>query len=181
MKARLRSLALLLASLAATPVLAADGAVTFDAGTDFSHLRTFALREGTIQSAKPEIDNRLFRQRMDDAIREQLRRKGLEEVSTDPALVVTFSFTDADYSQVQRTPPTRIPDAPGQRGFVVPGSGPQPLLFTEGTLVIDIFDARGELVWRGTWRNTERSGPKLSASLSGNARKLLSKFPTRRR
>lgn len=173
--------ALLLAVLLPASGVAGDGAVTFDAARDFSRLRTFAIREGMIQSTKPEIDNRLFRQRMDDAIRMQLTRRGLEEVSTDPALVVTYAFTDADYSQVQRTPPTRIPDTPGQRGFVVPGSGPHPLLFTEGTLVIDVFDPIGELVWRGTWRNRERSGPKLSTSLSGNARKLLSKFPPRQR
>lgn len=182
MNSPLAALFLLVAALAPVAGTAAtDAAVTFDAATDFSRLRTYALREGVIRSAKPEIDNRLFRQRMDDAIRARLNRKGLEEVPVSPALVVTYSFTDADYSQVERTPPTRIPDAPGQRGFIVPGSGPNPVLFTEGTLVIDVFDASGELLWRGTLHHRERSGPKLSASLPGYGRKLLSKFPPRRR
>lgn len=182
MKSALAALLLVVAALAPAPGFTAGGAaVTFDAGTDFSRLHTYTLREATIRSAKPEIDNRLFRQRMDDAIRAQLTRKGLEEVAGSPALVVTYSFTDADYSQVERTPPTRIPDAPGQRGFVVPGSGPNPVLFTEGTLVIDVLNASGELLWRGTLRNRERSGPKLSASLSRDATRLLSKFPPKRR
>jgi hypothetical protein len=52
-------------------------------------------------------------------------------------------------------------------------------LFTEGTLVVDIVNAADVLVWRGTTRNREQSGPTLSRKLSGDARNLLSKFPPR--
>jgi hypothetical protein len=164
-------------------VAAADGgSISFEASVDYRALQTFSIRAGRIDSPKPEVDNRLFRQRMDDSIRTALTKKGLHEVTTNPDLVVTFHFSDADFSEVQRTQPVRVPPIPGQQpGFVVPGLGPRPELFTEGTLVIDVFDAAGSLVWRGTWRNREWSGPTLSRKLSEDARKLLSKFPPKKR
>lgn len=170
-------------ALATGVCAAADGGnISFDAGTDFGALRTYAIRDGRIDSQKPEIDNRLFRQRMNDSIRAALARKGLQENSSSPDVRVTFHFTDADFSEVERMGPTRVADIPGrQRGFVVPGTRPRPLLFTEGTLVIDIHNAADVLVWRGTFRNRERSGPLLSRKLSGDAGKLLSKYPPKRR
>jgi hypothetical protein len=115
---------------------------------------------------------------MNDSIRATLTKKGMREVTGNPDLVVTYQFSDTDISDVERTGPTRVPDIPGQqRGFVIRGSEPRPLLYTEGTLVIDIYNNANALLWRGTYRNRERSGPTLSRQLSEDARKLLSKFP----
>jgi hypothetical protein len=135
--------------------------VSFDAGVDFGALKTFAIRGGHVASEKPEIDNRLFRQRMEYSIRESLVQKGLDESDDLPDVTVTFNYTEKDISGVERNGPTRIPDSPGARGFVIPGSGPSPVMFIEGTLVIDLLDASGKLLWRGTWRDEEQSGPKL--------------------
>jgi hypothetical protein len=66
------------------------------------------------------------------------------------------------------------------RGFVIAGTGPHPVLFTEGTLVIDMLNASDVLVWRGTYRDREQSGPRLSRNLSQDARKLLSKYPPKK-
>jgi hypothetical protein len=174
--------ALLAAWITGITAAAKGGGISFAAGVDYRALHTFSIREGRIDSPKPEVDNRLFRQRMDDSIRASLTKKGLREVTTNPDLIVTFHISDADFSGVQRTQPVRVPPIPGQQpGFVLPGSGPRPELFTEGTLVIDVFDAAGSLVWRGTWRNTERNGPALSRKLSADARKLLAKFPPKKR
>jgi len=171
----------LAATLASGAALADSGTIDFESSVDFKAIRTFALREGSIRSLKPEVDNRLFRQRMNDSIRAVLAKKGLKEVATQPDVVVTFHFSDADVSQVDRLPATRIPDAPGMRGFVIPGSGPRQVLYTEGSLVIDMYDASDTLIWRGTYRDREQSGPRLSRNLSEDARRLLSRFPPRKR
>jgi hypothetical protein len=162
---------------------AADsGNISHDANTDFGALRTYAFRDGRIESLKPEIDNRLFRQRVNDSIRATLAKKRLQEADGNPDLWVSFHFADADFSEVERMGPTRIPDIPGQqRGFVVPGTAPRPVLFTEGTLVIDLHNAANELVWRGTVRNREQSGPALSRKLSGDASKLMAKYPPKKK
>jgi hypothetical protein len=61
---------------------------------------------------------------------------------------------------------------------VIDGTGPIPELYTEGTLIISIRStATNAVVWRGTYRDEERSGPRLAESLPENAAKLLSKFP----
>lgn len=172
----------LMTCLSGSAAAADSGSISFESGVDFRALRTFAIRDGRIDSPKPEVDNRLFRQRMDDSIRAALVKKGLREVAGSPDMIVTFHFSDADFSEVTRSEPVRVPPIPGQQpGFVVPPSEPRPLLFTEGTLVIDVLDARGTLVWRGTARNRERSGPTLSRKLSDDARRLLAKYPPRRR
>ena len=68
------------------------------------------------------------------------------------------------------------------RGEVIPGTGPIPELFTEGTLVIDMTAGQaGALVWRGTYRDEERSGPRLARKLPEDATQLLSKYPPRKR
>jgi Domain of unknown function (DUF4136) len=155
--------------------------VSFAAGVDFRALKTFAIATAEITSSKPEIDNRLFRQRMEEAIRTTLIKKGMREVAEHADFSVQFSFHDQDVSAVQRTRPTRLPDTAAGRGSVIPGTGPTPVLYTEGTLVIDINDASASLLWRGTWRDREQSGPQLSRNLSEDARKLLADFPPRRR
>lgn len=178
----------LLPALAAGALLASTAGraaetfdITFEPAVDFRALRTFAIRGSRISSDKPEIDNRLFRQRMENSIRAALGRQGLTEDTSHPDVWLTYSFNDRDVSGVDRQPATRIPDSPQARGFVIPGTGPTPVLYTEGTLVIDLTDAAGSLLWRGTWRDRETSGPRLSRNLSEDARKLLSKFPPRSR
>jgi len=168
--------ALLLAGVATAGEAGHD--ISFDANTDFRALRSFAIGEGQTTSRffQPEIDNRLFLQRMRSSIRTVLTAKGLKETADRPDLSVAFHVVNADYATVERREPMRVPDSPAARGFVIPG-GPEPLLFTAGTLVIDLVDASGTLVWRGTWHERESSGPKLSGKLSEDARKLLSNYP----
>src|SRR5207249_7882968 len=102
-----------------------------------------------------------------EAIRAELRAKGLKETADRPDLFVDFSIAGMDYSTVERQPATRIPDGPGrQRGYVVEGTGPQPVLSSEGTLGIDMTaNQPGAMVCRGTYRDEESSGPKLGQKL----------------
>ncbi len=169
------------ALLESQPAIADDSSVSFDAGVDFKALKTFAIRGGRLHSNKPEIDNRLFRQRMEDSIRLALAKKGLTEAASDSDVVVTYHFDDKDVSAVDRRGPIRVRGSRGNPGFVIPTTGPVPVLYTEGTLVIDITNAAQSLLWRGTSRDEERNGPKLSRKLSGDARKLLAKYPPVRR
>jgi hypothetical protein len=167
--------------LASADAHAADSDVSFDARVDFDAFRTFAIAAGHVTSDKPEIDNRLFRQRMERSIRAALLKKGLTEVADNPDLSVTYYFQDKDVSAVERSEPIRVPPSAVGPGFVMAATGPRPVLYTEGTLVIDLADASTALLWRGTWRDNEASGPKLSRNLSEDARKLLARYPPKTR
>lgn len=161
----------------APPVRAASD-ISFAAGTDFRSLRTFAIRDGRIASDKLEIDNRLFRQRLESSIRAALIKKGLKEVPDKPDLWVTYSVSDKDVRAVERVAPTRIPGAgPGGADVAMRGPPANPVLYTEGVLVIDVSSASNSLLWRGTLGDRASSAPKLSKQLSENARKLLAKYP----
>lgn len=160
---------------------AADGqSINFDANTDFTALRTFAIREGRLATSKPEIDNRLFRQRLENSIRATLTSKGLKEVAQGADLSVTYAFNDADFSVLEMTQPVLVPGGANNPATVIPG-GPRGAMFTEGTLVIDLRTASDAVVWHGTYHDREASGPTLSRNLSTNARKLLSKYPPKQK
>jgi hypothetical protein len=165
------------AVLATGIACAAQGAsITFEADADFRAISSFAIAEGQIHVNKPEINNRLFRQRMDDAIRAALTSKGLKEVTDRPDVTVSYQISDGDFSVVERRQPLRIP---GQDPPNMPVRH-TPVLYTEGTLVVDVFNASNTLIWRGTYRDRETKTPSLSRNLSVDARKLLSKFPSQK-
>jgi hypothetical protein len=163
--------------------LAAEGAtVTFQAGVDFREFRSFAIADGNIavKYRKPEIDNRLFRQRMEDTIRAALVSKGLKEVADQPDITVTYQISDGDFSDVEHRPAVRVPRTGNQEGYNIP-VGAAPVLYTEGTLIVDISNAAKTLLWRGTYRDRETKSPALSRNLSLDARKLLAKYPPKSR
>jgi hypothetical protein len=162
-----------------------ESSINVDATFDFSKVATFAIRPGRINSQKPELNNRLFLQKIDAAIRAAVVAKGLKEVADRPDVFVDFSVASMDYSVTGGQRGTRTPDGPrgsGIRGTVIPGTGPIPELFTAGTLVIDMSVGQtGALVWRGTYRDEERSGPRLARKLPDDATDLVSKYPPRNR
>jgi hypothetical protein len=177
-----RNSVLTLVVLAWSAAVAADShLVNFDASTDFSKIKTFRIRNDRVTSAKPELNNRLFRQRLEDAIRAELSSRGLQESST-PDVFIDVSLSGADISSIERNPGQRFPGRRGMPAVVIPGSGPQPELSTEGTLVIDLVAAGSDtVVWRGTYRDEESSAPTLSRKLSEDARKLLSEYPPKKK
>ena len=148
--------------------LAADDlTVNVDPRADFTLFKTFAVNEGTIDSPRPELDNPLFAKKLRTTIRAALTSRGLKQVTSQPDLLVDFIVTGEDINTTQRG---------GGRGI-----GPQPLRFTQGTLVIDLTRP-GETapVWRGTYRDDEETGSKLVQSLPEDAKKLIDRYPKRK-
>ena len=61
--------------LCAIAVFADEHSVDFDHHTNFSTLKTFAVREGKINSPRPELNNAIVGKKIADAIRAELRAK----------------------------------------------------------------------------------------------------------
>ena len=157
-------------------VFAADAFnIEFDARADFSTFKTFALRAGTVNSPRPELDNSLFVKKLGSAIRGAVREKRLREVSTAPDLFVDYRITGEDISTVERGAGYR------GNGMVIPGTGPRPLRYTQGTLVIDLVRPGESVpVWHGVYRDEEPTGSKLVESLPADAQKLIAKYPPKK-
>jgi hypothetical protein len=140
-----------------------DLSVMVDPKADFSRFKTFAVRVGKIESSRPEIDNVLFAKRLTKTIRTALMAKGLKEATGRPDLFVDYSIASEDINTTQR--------GDGR------GIGPQPLRFTVGMLVIDMSRPGDQNpVWRGVYRDDEKTGSKLFQKLPEDARKLISKY-----
>ena len=150
--------------MAGTVWLSADDlSVVVDPKADFSTFKTFTVRVGKIESSRPEIDNALFAKRLTKTIRAALTAKGLKEVNGQPDLFVDYSIASEDINTTQRG---------GGRGI-----GPQPLRFTVGMLVIDMTrPGEKNPVWRGVYRDDERTGSKLSQKLPEDAGKLIARY-----
>jgi uncharacterized protein DUF4136 len=161
--------------MSAVELAADDRSVTFDKGTDFAPLKTFTVRDVRVTSSRPELGNALFAMQVHDAIRDALAAKGLKETSTGPQLVVESSVTGIDYSVGPAGRANPIPPGRAAPSFA-------PVSFTEGTLVIDLKAAdSGKLVWHGVYRRPKDSAGKLAEKLPGDARKLLSEFPPKKK
>jgi hypothetical protein len=150
----------IIAILAAVLLFADDRTVDFDRHLDFSTLKTFALREGKVDSPSPELNNSLLSKRIGDAIRSELIAKGLKETVNNPDVIVDYSISGENFSE--------------QRGG--------PISSSEGTLVIDLTkrDSRA-LVWRSVYRDSERNSAKLAQKLPGDVKKSFSDYPPKQK
>jgi hypothetical protein len=158
--------------------------INFDDKTDFSKIKTFRVREGMATTEKPEINNTLFLKNLGIAIREELLKKGLKETADKPDILVDYRVDGTEFSVVREgQPETRVPDVPGIRGgMVIRGMGPQPVRYSEGMLAIDVTLRESNLlVWQGIYRDQESKGSKLAQKLPADAKKLLSKYPPKKK
>ena len=164
--------------LGGTLLLGDDLSVDFDPAADFSRFKTFAIRATTIDSPRPELDNPLFVKQLTTAIRTALSARRLAEAAAGPPdLFVDVRVVGEDFSLTQRGMP--MPAGPGRRTV---SSGPQPLRFAEGTLIVDLArPGESTPVWRGVYRDKNSTGSRLVENLPAGAVKLLARYPPDRR
>ena len=164
------------AALMAIVAALAAGCVTntrndFDPSVDFSKFRTYGYLGGHEIDKIGLLENSLVRKRVETLVSRQLQARGLREVPLDqnPDLTVLYWVGVKEKQQVSTLPthPT-YPAYPGWRGYgAYRGRGvynPDPYWsgrwgpvyndvvvtnYREGTLIIDLLDARTKnLVWR---------------------------------
>jgi hypothetical protein len=156
-------------ALGAAVAHADDLSVVVDPAANLAAIRTFAFRTGRIDSPRPELNNSLFVKKLRTTIRAALVERGLTESSGPADVFVDFTVAGEDFAVGMPTPGLR-------------GVGPQPVRFTEGTLVIDLVKPNeSSPTWRGVYRDDEPTGSKLMGKLPGDAKKVIEKFPRIRR
>jgi hypothetical protein len=165
-----RVAALLIGVLLSPAVLVADDRmVLFDHDVDFSKFKTFTLRAASVDSKRPEINSPITTKKLTDGISAALQARGLKEAAQSADLVVETTVKAIDYG----IGPFGRANPIGRGRGGAQASTPD---FTDATLIIDL-KAAGAMVWRGVYRDTENSAPKLAEALPKHAANLLKDYP----
>lgn len=153
----------------------------FDEETDFSVFRTFQYRDSTNNLA---VSSPLSHRRIVNAIRGGMVSSGMSEVTENPDLFVTY-YGSTDRQTHFQTTYSGVSHWSGARrsshrmGFSTTTATTRPTTVTQGTLVIDIWDAsRNALVWRGVATRPLSSSAQRNASAINEAvEQTFRRFP----
>lgn len=159
--------------LAVFPALAFAQKVSieFDETRDFSDYKSFTIVAGTLNSRNPSLNNELVKKKIDEEIRRRLTERGLTEVPSRPDLNVRYSLGAGQRVETEVYPA-------GWRGY---GTRVVRRRYTEGTLVLDLRDARKhELVWRAIAVEDNSDPLKIKDHLADMVRKSIDKYPPKK-
>lgn len=140
-----------------------------DQAADFSKFKTFAIREGRLNSKNPSLNSDLIRKRLNADIQKYLEAKGLTFVPSGPSdLNVRYTLGAVRKTELETYPA-------GWRGW---GTRVVRVPFTEGTLVIDLRDpTTRSLVWRAIAREEKGDAAKIEGKLDDMVKKSIDKYP----
>lgn len=154
----------------------------FQPDLDFGNVRGFEWDEpDTRPVGDPRLENNpLFEERLHEAIQRELERRGFQRAPSDARWIVHHHATVRERVEVY--------EADRAAGYTTPehGEGTQVVQYEEGTLLVDIADARTqELVWRG-WAQFDigralRDPDVLSEQVDAAVQKMFEDFPEARR
>ena len=146
--------------------------VEFDQSADFGKYKTFAIRDGQLNSRNPALNSELVKKQIERDIERYLTARGLEMTSGRADLNVRYRFGSARKAEIERYPA-------GWRGL---GTRIVRVPYTEGTLVIDLRDAGARsLVWRGIASEEKSDGAKIEGKLDDMVRKALEQYPPKQK
>jgi hypothetical protein len=139
----------------------------FDQGVDFSKFKTFAIREGVLNSKNPALNGELIRKRINADIEKYLSARGLEFAGSGKTdLNVRYTLGAARKAEVEAYPARWW----GTRLVRVP--------YTEGTLVINLRDPKTQsLVWRAIAQEEKDNATQVEAKLDDMVKKSFEKYP----
>jgi hypothetical protein len=160
--------AFLLIFLAAAGAFAQKITIEFDQAADFSKYRTFAIRDGQLNSKNPALNSELVKKQIDADIERYLTARGLELVAGRSDLNVRYRFGSARKVELEQYPA-------GWRGL---GTRVVRVPYTEGTLVIDLRDSSVHaLVWRAIASEEKSDAAKIESKLDKMVKKSFEKYP----
>jgi hypothetical protein len=151
--------------------LAQKVTMEFDQTVDFSKYKTFAIRDGELNSKNPALNSDLVKKQIFNDIKRALEARGLTQVSGPSDLNVRYHFGAARKTEIETYPAgwyglrTRVVRVP----------------YTEGTLVIDLRDASTRsLVWRAIASQEKNDATKIEGKLDDMVKKSLDRYPPKK-
>jgi len=165
---------LIVVGLFAAPAFAQKTTIDYAHDFDFDTVKTFAYHATEDSNSKdPLMDGRIK-----DAIVRELTEGGLKQVEADPDLWVTYHLSTKDSTVYNTTSFGYGGMHGGWGGWGMGSSTTTGTTFTEGTLVLDAYDAaEKKMVWRGTGTVTLKEKPeKISQQIDNILAKMGSKW-----
>jgi len=173
-----QTVVLLVSLLVGSGAWAQKVTVQFDQSADFSKYKTFAIRNGTLNSQNPALNSELVKKQIEDDIRRDLTARGLTEASGAngetgrPDLNVVYHFGSARRTELESYPA-------GWRGF---GTQWVRVPYSEGALVIDLRDtSTHSMVRRGIASEEKSDAAKIQGKLDNMVKKALEKYPPKQK
>ena len=147
--------------------------VEFDQAADFSHYKTFAIRDGQLNSKNPALNSPLIKKQIEADIEQDLTKKGLTMVPGGPAdLNVRYTFGAARKTEVEAYP----------AGWYGWGTRYVRVPYAEGTLVIDLRDpTTRSLVWRTIAAEEKSDASKIQGKLDDMVKQSIEKYPPKKK
>jgi len=168
-------LAATLSACASTPQVASD----FDASANFASYQSYSWVRGGPQSGT----NALLHQRVQDAIDAELARRGYSRVDSASAQFA-IDFTLGSRDRVETSdfgdfgPYYPAYGRAYRYGWARPYSAPEIETVTDGTLIVDIYDARSKRpVWNGRATREISSSSISDSDIATAVAAVLAKFP----
>lgn len=145
----------------------------FDQTIDFGKYKTFAIRDGQLNSRNPALNSPLVKKQIEADIQNDLTAKGLTLVTSGPSdLNVRYTFGAARKTEIEAYPA-------GWYGF---GTRYVRVPYAEGTLVIDLRDpTTRSLVWRAIAGEEKSDATKIQGKLDDMVKKSIDKYPPKKK
>jgi hypothetical protein len=145
----------------------------FDQGVDFSRYKTFAIREGQLNSKNSALNSPLIKKQIEADIQNDLTAKGLTMAAGGPAdLNVRYTFGAGRKTEVEAYP----------AGWYGRGTRYVRVPYAEGTLVIDLRDPTNRsLVWRSIAAEEKSDTSKIQGKIDDMVKKSIDKYPPKKK
>jgi hypothetical protein len=172
--ALLRGIAfVVLGSLIAQGARAQKITMEFDQSVDFSKYKTFAIRDGQLNSRNLALGGELVKKQIESDIQNDLTAKGLSMVASGPAdLNVRYMFGAARKTEMEAYP----------AGWYGMGTRYVRVPYAEGTLVIDLRDPTTKsLVWRAIAAEDKSDASKIQGKINDMVKKSIDKYPPKKK
>jgi hypothetical protein len=161
-----------LSLLAARGARAQKVTVEFDQTADFAKFKTFAIRNGQLNSKNPALNSDLVKKQIETDIEHDLAARGMERTEGRADVNVTYTFGSARKQEVEAYPAGWYGRA--TRYVRVP--------YSEGTLVIDMRDPTSRsLVWRAVASDEKNDPSKIQGKLDDMVKKSFEKYPPKKK
>jgi len=157
-------------------IMVSSSAIAQDVNTDYDHNANFE-RYHTYSWKMVKTPNTIWDQRVQDAINQQLQKKGWQLVPEGGDVVLSAIGTTQTQTELQT-----FYNGPGWGGWGWGGIGTAtttPQQYKVGTLVVDMFDPNGHrLLWRSVAKDTLSDKPsKNTDKLNKAVDKMFKNFP----
>ena len=159
-----------------------------DKSADFRQYKTFGFGTAEVNVNSPAYKGSLISSKIRRNVQSEFEKHGLVFDKTNPDLLVSYETFTADKEKMYSTgyPNMMYPGMfyrglPMMWGYPYGGYGGYggSYKYTEGTLIIDVVDAKtNEEVWRGLVKGDVSNLNSLSRSIDKGVRAIMRKYPS---